>query len=286
MEEERQKKKDGFPAKIPVRASKMSTLQTNNTQKHRGYGFGIGCFAFLLVSPLLLYYGYCWGLWGRQSLLLQYLFQCNCPVASKEARYHEAIDVVVPACRYADSVLSPSGRLLYVEEGDFEFFPAYILDLQTNEKVLSNIGEGSNYFLTDDLLFLSLEYGHNGYEGGDYILDRTTGAKYPIRRFRSLRKDAYINSQPNLEVLAMELRDAQDVYLIDNDTIVALRSDFQTSPERNFYIHQKDLSGRDPNRAQQFLQQNYIDFHGVPGRFQEEALSPDGRLSPERMGFT
>jgi hypothetical protein len=213
------------------------------------------------------------------------MFQCNCPSFSEEWRYPKNVDVLVSACRYANSVLSPSGRLLYVEEGDFEFIPAYILDLQTNEKVLSDIGEGSNYFLTDDLLFLSLEYGHDGYEGGDFILDRMTGKQYPIQYFVLLREDAYVNGTPNLEVLAMELQDAQDVYLIDNDTIVALGSDFRTSPKLNFYIDQTSLPGRDPNRAQQFLQYNHIDYHAAPGFFQEEAVSPDGRFIARADGI-
>ena len=265
----------------------MKTLSSDskNTSKRQRRRRWLGCFTILLVSPLLLYYGYCWGLWGRQSLLLQYLFQCNCSAASTESRYPEKVDVVVSACRYGSSVLSPSGQLLYVEEGDFDFFPAYVLDLQTNEKVLSNLGEGSNYFLTDDLLFLSLEYGHEGYEGGDYILDRTTGKQYPMQSFRSLRNDAFVNNQPNLELLAIELRDAKDVYLIDNDTIVAFKLNFQTSPERSFYIDQKDLPGRDPNRAEQFLQENQIDYHVVWGLFQEDALSPDGRFIASMDGI-
>ena len=266
----------------------METLQPISKDNSKGQGrrFWLGCFTILLVSPFLLYYGYCWGLWGRNSLLLQYLFQCNCPASTEEARYPKDVDVVVSACRYADSALSPSGRFLYVEEGDFEFFPAYILDLQTNEKVLSAIGEGSNYFLTDDLLFLSLEYGHDGYQGGDYILDRTTGKQYPIQYFTSLRKDAlYANGQLNLEILAIELRDAQNVYLIDNKIIVALKSDFQTSPESSFYIDRTTLPGYEPNRAEQFLQLSEINYHVISGPFQEEALSPNGRFIARADGI-
>jgi len=265
----------------------MKSLQpiSKDTSKQRGYRFWIGCFILLLGLPLL-YYGYCWGWWGRQSLLLQYLFQCNCPPASEETRYPEAVDVVVPACRYSGSILSPSGRLLYVTEHNSKFSSTYLLDLQSNEKIPFTIGEGSNYFLTDDLLFLSLEYGHEGYKGGDYILVRTTGKQYPIQYFTSLRKDAlYANGDLNLEVLAMELQDAENVYLLDNKIIVALISDFQASPESNFYIDRTTLPGHDPNRAEQFLQQNHIDFRAVPGGFQEEAVSPDGRFIARADGI-
>jgi len=258
--------------------------ETKDISKRQRRRVWLGCFTIILVSPLFLYYGYCWGWWGRQSLLLQYLFQCKCPVASEEARYPEAVDVVVPACRYAGSILSPSGRLLYVIEQTSTFSSTYLLDLQTNEKIPFTLGEGDNYFLTDDLLFLSLEYGHEGYEGGDYILDRTTGKQYPIQLFISLRNDAYVNGELNLEVLATELRDAQDVFVIDNDIIVALKSNFESSSERNFYIRASSL-GYDSDRAERFLQQNGIDYHFVPGPVQEEAVSPDGRFLAREDGI-
>lgn len=88
--------------------------ETGYTSKPRGYRFWLSCFTLLLGLPLLLYYGYCWGLWGRSSLLLQYLFQCSCPSASEEARYPEQVDVVVPACRYVTTRLLPGGRFLYI----------------------------------------------------------------------------------------------------------------------------------------------------------------------------
>jgi hypothetical protein len=264
-------------------------MKTKNTHsfKLRNFRGWKSCFAIFLGMPLLtllIYFGYCWGMWGRQSLLLQYLFQCNCPPASEEARYPKEVDVVIPACRYARSILSPSGRLLYVIEQTSTFSSTYLLDLQTNEKTPFTIGEGSNYFLTDDLLFLSLEYGHDGYEGGDYILDRTTGKQYPIQLFISLRKDAYVNDELNLEVLVLELRNAQDVFVIDNDIIVALKSNFESSPERNFYVRASAL-GYDPDRAERFLQQNGIDYHFVPGLVQEEAVSPDGRFIAREDGI-
>ena len=156
------------------------------------------------------------------------------------------------------------------------------MDLQSNEKIPFAVVAGSNYFLTDDLLFLSLQYGSKGI---DYVLDRTTGKQSPIRSFISLRKDAYTNGKPNLDILAIELRDTKNVYLIDNDTIVALKSDFQTSPEQSFYFDQGYLPEHDSNRGGQFLREIGIDYHFVPGLFQEEALSPDGRFIARKDGI-
>ena len=70
----------------------------------------------ILLALSLLYFGYCWGWWGRSSLFLQYLFQCNCPETSEEARYSSQVDVIVSACSHVNSRLLPSGDLLYVQE--------------------------------------------------------------------------------------------------------------------------------------------------------------------------
>jgi hypothetical protein len=260
-------------------------MQMKSTHSFKGWK---SWFVIVVGMPLLIYFGYCWGWWGRQSLLLQYLFQCKCPSASAEARYPTSVDLIVPACSYIGSILSPTGNLLYATEGKSKFTDTfsstYLLDFRTNEKIPFFIGKGRNYFLTDDLLFLSLEYGHEGFEGGDYILDRTTGKQYPIQHFISLRKDAYVNGELNLEALALELRNVQDVFVIGNDIIVALQSNFESSLERNFYIRVSLLEYA-PDRAERFLQQNGIAYHFVPGLFQEEAISPDGRFIAREGGI-
>jgi hypothetical protein len=264
---------------------KIRQSQTDYFPKQHGYRFWIGCFTLLLGMPFLLYYGYCWGWWGRHSLLLQYLFQCSCPAASEEARYPDDVDIVVPACSHVSSILSSSGRFLYVQAAASSHVPGYFWDLRNNDKNPFFIPpDGTKDFLTDDFLFLSLEYGHD-YEGGEYILDRTTGKQYSIRSFVYLRSDAYVNGEPNLGVLAASLREVKDVLLIGNNTIVALDSDFHTYPEHNFYIHQTSLPGYEENRAEQFLQQNKIDYDFVPDRFPEEALSPDGRFIARADGI-
>ena len=252
----------------------MKTLhsETKNTSKRRGFRFWLGCLTLLLGLPLLLYYGYCWGWLGRNSLLLQYLFQCNCPPTSEEARYPERVDVIVPACRYGSSMLSPSGRLLYVQEEESRNIPTYLLDLQTGDKTSFVLPQGSNHFLADDLIF------HTLYGDDEYILDITTGRQYPIQRFASLHSDAYVNGELDLSILAEELQEAKNVFLVDNDNIVALITDFHSHPELNFNILRSDFPGREANRIEHFLQQNNIAYHRILDEFPGEALSPDGRF--------
>jgi len=248
----------------------MST-ETNQSPKQRGYRIWLIRIALLLGLPLLFYYGYCWGWWGRSSLLLQYLFQCGCSVASNEARYPEQVDVIVPACRYASTRLLPSGRLLYVQEKWFLYSSAYLLDLQTDKKITIALPKGPFYFLTDNLVYVS--------SGEEYILDWANEKQYPIQKFVYSRPDAYVDGDANLRLLAEALHRAKYVFLInDIDTVVALASDFVVNPEHNFITDRFDIPGFGTNRMEQFLSENSIVYQSIPANFPGEAVSPDGRF--------
>jgi hypothetical protein len=191
------------------------------------------------------------------------------------------VDVVVSACRQAGVGLSPSGRLLYVREKKDGLISTYLLDLRTHDKIPFAIPEGSNYFLTDDLLFLSLHYGL-----GDHILDRTTGKQYPIQKFAYWRSDAFINGQANPSVLAQALQAAETVFFIkDSDVLVALMPDFHNHPESNFFLRQSDFPGHETDRLEQFLRENNITYQTIPANFPDEAVSPDRRLVARADGI-
>jgi len=260
----------------------MNTSQpeTNHASKRRGYRFWLGCFALLLGIPLLFYYGYCWGLWGRSSLLLQYFFQCSCPAASEEARYPDEMDVIVPACQHANSRLSPSGGLLYVRETESRPTSTYLLNLQTYEKIPFTLPESAFYFLTDDLLYVIPHYG-----GNEYILNRITEEQYPIQEFTSLYSNAYINGNFNLGLLAEALRAAKDVFLISNNIVVALAPDFPASSKHNFLVNRFDIPGRGSDRVEQFLQEYDIVYQTVSVSFPEEVVSQDGRFVARADGI-
>ena len=230
--------------------------------------------AILLSIPFILYIGYCWGLWGRHSLLLQYLFQCNCPGVSTEARYPKTVDVIVPACRYGSSTLSHSGRLLAIHEKNSENALPYLYDLQTSQKIPLSLPEKSGIsFLTDNLLYITITYEDR------YILDWTTGEQYPIKRFISLYPDAAANGYANLSLLAEALQKAKYVFLIEQDrTVVALASDFATSPNHNFLTGSFDLPGYDTDRVEKFLRSNNIAYQTILPYWPEEVISPNGKF--------
>ena len=260
----------------------MNTMRTSQaeTTSHastpRGYRYWIIRFVLLLLAPLLFYYGYCWGLWGRHNLLLQYLFQCNCPSASEEARYPRQVDVIVSACQYVSSRPSPSGRLLYVQEEKYGISSSsYLLDLETNKKASFTLSNSAFYFLTDDLLYVFVYY-----KGGEYILDRTTNMQYPLQRFISLQPNAYSYGVVEPRLLFDVLLQVDKVFFIDapSQPVIALTSEFHTHPERSFIFNGSDLPGKNINQVEQFLKQNGIAYYHVADSFPDEAVSPDGRF--------
>jgi hypothetical protein len=259
---------------------KNSQPESSLTSKRRGPRFWLGCLTLLLGLPFLLYYGYCWGLWGRQSLLLQYLFQCSCPAASTEARYPEHVDVIVPACEYISSILSPSGRLLFVWEKDSEHTSIYLWDLQTEEKIPSPLPEQSRFnFLTDHLLYVSLSYEEA------YIFDGTSRDHYRTQRFSALRPDAMEGGNANPVLLAEALRQAKYVFFRDDGTIIALDPDFPASSEKNFITGWFDLPTINSGQVEQFLSENNIAYQTIRADFPEEVISPDGKFVARTDGI-
>ena len=261
-----------------MNSMKSSQAEASISSKRRGYRFWISRFALVFGLGVLFYYGYCFGLWGRSSLLLQYLFQCSCPVASAEARYPEQVDVIVPACQYVSSALSPSGRWLAVREENSGLPSVYLLDLLTGEKTPFPVLEKSGfYFLTDNLLYVSVSYEEN------YVLDRATGNQYPVHRFLIARPDAFEGDNANPVVLAEILRQAKYVFFKEEGgSIIALDPDFPASSEKNFLILRFDIAD---NRSEQFLEENNIIYQTILPDFPEEVVSADGRFIARQDGI-
>lgn len=262
-------------------------VKTTISFKQRGSRIWISCLGILLGLPLLFYFGYCGGLWGRQSLLFQYLFQCNCPSSSEEARYPESVDVIVSACRNGGVRISPSGRLLFVNNKINADRSTYLLDLETKSESPISLPDGELYFLNDELIYIFVWYGR-GNEGGEHIFDRTTNTMFPIQRFAYAYPGSYINGDADLVKLATALRGTKDVYYIDNytDTVIALAADFHHHPEHNFFIDTFDIpSERGLHRVEPFLNENEITYRLTPAHFPGEAVSPDKRFIARHDGI-
>lgn len=255
------------------RALKMDRLQTGrgNDPKRRKLQFGLGCLAVVLASPFFFYYGYCWAWWGRQSLLLQYYFQCKCLAASEEARHPDEVDVIISACRKSYVELSPSGRFLSVYEDQTGTNSTYLLDLQSMQRI-DVPNQPFSSFLTDDLGFIE-----SGLE--DYLVDRTTGIQHPIQTFEYWQDNAYVNGEPNLELLVNALQQAKQVFFTQSAyRVVVLMSNFPTNLEQNFTFDDSDIPGLSPNHVEQFLQENNIVYQTILMNYPHEAVRLDGRL--------
>lgn len=239
------------------------------------YRYWSGCFILVLGMPILLYFGYCWGLLGRHSLLLQRLFQCNCPHASEESRYPKGVEIIIPGCTKTGVILSPGGGLLYVREKNKEQVSTYLLDLQSKQKIPFALPDTSSFsFLTDNLLYISVIYLEEM-----YVWDRTTGEEHPVHRFRDLSPMAEQNGEINLSLLAETLQKSKYVFLIDqDDTVVALEADFPVSSSNNFVFGRFDLEGFDTDRVKLFLQSNNISYQTVLPYYPDEVISPDRRF--------
>jgi hypothetical protein len=260
---------------------KPSQTETPTT-KQRGYRFWLPRITLLLGLPLVFYCGYCWGLWGRNSLLLQYLFQCGCPVVSSELRYPNAVDVVVPACKYLESLHSPSGRLIYVLAEGSGTTSTYLLNIETGEKILFTLpDEGSSYFLTDDLVF------HSFYGDDEYILDIPTGIKHSIQDAKQLEPSIYSMGNIAPHLLLDALSTADQIFLIKDvfQPVVVLSSDFRNHPEHSFTFNALDFSADETNPVEGFMREYDVPYLYIPGRYPGELISPDGRFIARADGI-
>jgi hypothetical protein len=265
----------------------IKTTDSFKQQRPLGFRFWIGCFTLLLGLPIWLYYCYCWGVWGRNSLLLQYLFQCNCPASSEEARYPKEADLIIPACNNAVVMLFPNGHRLYVLEKNSGRTSSYLLNLQTREKTPIGSREGYFHFLSDDIVYVWLFGGE-----GEYILDGATGLQYPIQSYKQLHPNAFSNGYANTELLVKALSEADEVFLIDaaSDPVIAISSDFRTNPEHNFIVYIFDLPEYWANPIEDFLQNNRVVYQYAAARFPwnslpKEIVSPDGQFIARNYGI-
>lgn len=256
----------------------MKPLQTktNNIPRRWNHRFLLAGFVFIVGLGVLSYYGYCFGLWGTGNLLFQILFQrrCSCSGISEEWRYPEEADVIVSACHLYDVILSPSGRLLHVQQYINGLKSMYILNLETGEQTPIVLPEGSNYFLTDSLML------HSSPGDDRYVLELTTGIMYPIQSATRLTSGVYSMGYVESNLLLEALLRVDQIFLIDDvfQPVIALSSDFRTHPENSFTFDTLDFPPGDFDRVRQFLQENNLTYEYVPSRLTHEVVSPDGRF--------
>lgn len=187
-----------------------------------------------VLGPLLvagiLYWGWCWGWWGRGNLWLRAAFQCQCPRASEAARYRP-FKVLVSACVEPSlQSFSPNGRYVTVVERVPRSRTVRI-DLQTGQRLVTALGGGSSYFLDDTLLLgrLSLK------EKDALLLDLSDGRVTSVPFVDIARYD--VSQEAVLEVL----RQAERVVAMRGGAfpwlIVGLATDYRQHPDKTIVIY-------------------------------------------------
>ncbi len=179
-------------------------------------------------------------------MLLQYIFQCSCPLSSNEFRYPDRVDVLIPACHSNKISLAPSGNFLFISTKDKN----YTLDLRTGKTTYLPISSSKSshflempfYFLTDTLVL------HSYYGVDEYIFDVINGEKYQIRKISNLNFDNLIQS----------LHSAKSVFLIDGDKVVALMQDTSNSFTFDIFNISDNSFLQTEKETEDFLRENQV----------------------------
>ena len=232
-----------------------------------------------LAAPILaiglLYWGYCWHWWGRDSLVLQYLFQCRCPSASEATRYPN-LTVLVSACESPfRRAIAPSGRFLFVEahEGGDRFRQ---INLQTHEVQAIPLDRSLNYrirYIDDERLFI-YRVGSGEYR----VLDMQDGIFTSISWVYADTQDPHIYDL---------LHNAQEVLVFDQEAI-ALAENYKQHNDDNIILRHTSPSGQEGLSDR--LTTADIPHQVVTPPYQTGAIrnarySPDGRFYALRDGI-
>lgn len=176
--------------------------------------------------------GWCWGAWGRQSRIMQTLFQCHCPAGSENARYYP-LKLLVPACNDPQVLaVSPSSRFVLIAERQPGYHMVRIdLSAGRQERVqqqpMSRAG-----FITDDVVLMRQRGG--GVHGPSYLVydfaDGTT-RQIPTIQGPNFGDDAL--SAATLQ----RFRQAEQVVIVSYIETIALSKNYKNDPQESLVIY-------------------------------------------------
>lgn len=226
------------------------------------FGTGLG-------ACILGYLGYCYGWWGRGTLALQYLFQCNCPPRSEAVRYAPFM-VLSPVCFHpvVDSI-SPDQRHIVVSEYVYPRSGAQrdvLIDLTTLERsILDPNTRAVSLFVTNQLI---IQGQLQGTVRLYTLVDLQKNTVLPLPTFQ-----AYQQTLPN-DVLNQLRQAGQVIVYAHRNThfILVLANDYRQQVEQNLVI--------DPGDAREHAR--LIEELQVAGIPYQEVLLPFG-VGPQSL---
>lgn len=201
---------------------------------------------FLFVSGVIIAFGifyatWCWGLWGRDNLLMQYVFQCACPHISEQARY-KPFKVIASACSKPYLVsYSPNDKYVIIVNGDADG-KVIRLNLENGEINDLNFNEGSAWFLTDDLLVLA-----TAYEERYFLYDLSDGTKVEVYR------------DPDVDKALVNAKNMDKLWLSEG-MLVGIKNDYKEKPENSVLISTAIYTY---TQEQEFLRSHGIEYEEV-----------------------
>lgn len=241
----------------------------------------------------LLFFSYCWGLWGHNSRWAQYLFQCSCPRISETTRYPpESVEILLPVCSGSFvSAVSPSGNLLAVKETSENYSgQSYLWNLENDEKIPYDWQYPPHIFLTENLIYninsaYTNHYVYNLYSGEQYQLEYlydflknlndSNISAVELNRLSDISLEPPDSYDPTnvTSIIHKVLHEAEQIYLyigLRESKAIVLGKDFQLYPERNLILSQGSI---EDGELEKLLQDNNIDYHKL-----DMQTSPDGRF--------
>ncbi|MEM8534951.1 MAG: hypothetical protein AAGF95_29200 [Chloroflexota bacterium] len=228
-----------------------------------------------ILALALVYWGYCWHWWGRDTLALQYLFQCRCPPASEAARYPN-FTVLVSACQSAwIHSMAPSGQALLVETTARPRISH--LDISTGQEQIFPFDpmNVSRISFIDDQRFLVRLSRNTGY----LVYDQQQQVHLPVPAIYFDAQEAQVQ-----EVL----HTAQEVLLFNSEVLV-LASNYRQQPDNNAVL--TDVNAVDVEQINTQLQPKNMRATPVHPPYQADRsssfqrYSPDGRFTARRDGI-
>jgi hypothetical protein len=176
-------------------------------------------FVGLTLSFGIFYFTWCWGMWGRDNILMRYLFQCACPRSSEQARF-SPFKVVASAC-IDPSFLDLSPNEQYALVAEMTDNPKIIrVDLENGENKIVDFVNGVAFFLTDDLMLVV-----NNVEQTFFLVDLSDG-------FRT-----QLYPEDDLEKALTKTKTMEKVWVEFLGFVVGLNENYKTDPEsRIFYF--------------------------------------------------
>jgi hypothetical protein len=244
----------------------------------------------LLGAPLVIvgvtYWGYCWGWWGRNTLALQYLFQCRCPAASEAVRYRP-FTVLVSACRQPRAPrLSPDGMYLTFRERRADETG------QTTHLILLNLMTGQERSLPPEIrpshefiapAWLLWEQYVSDHDQSYGLLSLTTQVATEVQSVRAPYLDQETFSSETLAFLQQATR--VQVFTLG---IIAFGPTFPDDPQDSLVVYSVDTSHF--KQTVQFVQSLGIIIHETPhasttGSIEGAKYTQDGRVWATEAGI-